>query len=262
MSRIESRLTAPAARLVTSARPKAIFAWSVHALTASGVLVGMLSLVAVLNQDARTALLWLILAQVIDGVDGPIARRLQVGVVLPHLDGYILDLVVDYVTCVVVPAAFLYRFGLVPPSMMLPCVAALLFTSALWFSRTDMMSSDHWFRGWPAVWNLAVPCMYLSGTRPSVNVVIVLACSVLTLTNLPFVHPLQVTDRRPVTAIITVGWLIAMLVLTLQLPNRPTWDDPALLGPPCYFFWLTWGRLRSKHRNSLATSALGNEAAL
>ena len=246
MSRIESRLSAPASRLVTAARPRAIFAWSVHALTASGVLVGMLSLVAVLNKDARTALLWLILAQVIDGVDGPIARRLQVDVVLPHLDGYILDLVVDYVTCVVVPAAFLYRFELVPPAMMLPCIAAVLFTSALWFSRTDMIDADHWFRGWPAVWNLAVPCMYLSGTRPAVNVAIVLVCSMLTLTNLPFVHPLQVTDRRPVTAIITVAWLAAMLTLTLKLPNRPTWDDGLLLGPPVYFFWLTWGRVRAQ----------------
>lgn len=208
----------------------------------------MLSLVAVLRQDARAALLWLVVAQVIDGIDGPIARWLRVDIVLPNLDGYTLDLVVDYVTCVVVPAAFLYRFQLVPGWAMMPSVSLVLFTSALWFSRKDMLTEDHWFRGWPAVWNLAVPCMYLAGTHHVINLVVLVLCASFTMTNLPFVHPLQVTDGRVFTAAVTVVWLITLVTLTMMLPRHTAWGDLFLLGPPCYYLGLTANRVREERR--------------
>ena len=48
--------------------------------------------------------------QVLDGLDGPLARRINCREVLPEMDGYVLDLVVDFVTCVVLPAMFVLQF--------------------------------------------------------------------------------------------------------------------------------------------------------
>src|SRR5436305_1767556 len=89
-------------------------AWAVHAFTASGVCVGFLGLNAVNDGRARGAILWLVVALVLDGIDGPIARKLNVRARIPHLNGNSLDLIIDYFTCTIVPVAFLDRFDLLP----------------------------------------------------------------------------------------------------------------------------------------------------
>ena len=100
-------------------------AWSIHALTASGVVVGLLGLVAVSEGRPREALMWIIAAIVLDGLDGPLARRINCREVLPEMDGYVLDLVVDFVTCVVLPAMFvLQRVFLGAPRRMVWNIAA------------------------------------------------------------------------------------------------------------------------------------------
>ena len=121
-----------------------------HAFTTSGIVVGMLALQAVLDGRPKAAMIWLLATQLIDGLDGPMARAYDVKGRVPQIDGYVLDLVIDFVTCVVIPAAFLHQFKLLPAGSGLALTGLIVFTSALWFSRTDMMTSDHWFRGFPA----------------------------------------------------------------------------------------------------------------
>ena len=74
-----------------------------HALTALGVIIGYAGLNAVIGGHARAAILWLVAALVLDGVDGPLARRLDVRSRIPTLDGNSLDLIIDYFTCTIVP---------------------------------------------------------------------------------------------------------------------------------------------------------------
>ena len=57
---------------------------------------------------------WLGVALVIDGVDGTFARRLRVAEVLPRWSGDVLDLVVDILTYVFVPAYAIAASGLLP----------------------------------------------------------------------------------------------------------------------------------------------------
>ena len=60
---------------------------ALHAFTATGVLVGMAALVAVLDGSARMAIIWLLVAQLIDGIDGPLARRLLPDEATTKFDG-------------------------------------------------------------------------------------------------------------------------------------------------------------------------------
>ena len=81
-------------------------------MTAFGAVAGMVALQAVIDGRYRDALLWLLAAQILDGLDGPIARKIDVEFYADRIDGHILDLVVDYITCVLVPLALLVRLEL------------------------------------------------------------------------------------------------------------------------------------------------------
>ena len=88
--------------------------WLVHCVTASGAICGMLGIIAVSDKQPREAVLWLAVAMVLDGVDGPAARAWKVCDHVPRIDGYTLDLIVDFVTCIVIPVIFLHQFNMLP----------------------------------------------------------------------------------------------------------------------------------------------------
>lgn len=198
-------------------------AWAVHALTASGVVIGLLALLAVIEGDARAALLWLGLAMLVDGIDGPLARHFKVREVLPRIDGSTLDNVVDYFTYCVVPALFIYRFELFPSGPDLFGAAFILMTAAYTFINLDLKTSDNYFTGFPAVWNVVALYMYILDTPPGANLVATGILGGLTFSNLKFVHPLRVRAMRPATLAATAAWAIASLWLVLVHPDHAPW---------------------------------------
>lgn len=198
-------------------------AWAVHALTASGVVIGLLALLAVIDGDARAVLLWLGLAMLIDGLDGPAARKLRVREALPRIDGGQLDLVVDYFTYCVVPALFMYRFELLPGPVAVGGAAFVLVTSLYTFANLDMKTADNYFVGFPAVWNVVAFYMFILDTPPLANVAATAILGILTFTPLKFVHPLRVTALRPATLAATAAWAAASLWLVLIHPEPAPW---------------------------------------
>jgi phosphatidylcholine synthase len=143
-------------------------AWGVHLLTASGVLLAMAAVVSIFHHKPGHALLWLVLAQVVDGLDGPLARKFNVKKHAPVVDGNVLDLVVDYLTCVIVPMAFAARFGIFPAQVEMWIIAAILYVSAIWFAKTDIETKDMWFRGFPTAWNLVVTVFWIMQTNAGI----------------------------------------------------------------------------------------------
>jgi len=219
--------------------------WFVHGVTASGAVCGMLGIIAVSDHQPREAILWLAVAMVLDGVDGPAARAWCVRENVPRIDGYTLDLIVDFVTCIVIPVIFLHQFRMLPGGASLYIGAFVLFMSALWMSRTDQMTSDHWFNGFPCEWNMIVPTLYLLRADKWVVAVV---CVVLTLTQLTswkFVHPMQVRRFRPVTVTVTIVWLATVLALTGMFPRDPVGLRALLAACPLYIVgigvWRTVG---------------------
>jgi phosphatidylcholine synthase len=163
--------------------------YALHVMTASGAVAGLLALQAIIDNNIRAALLWLIVCQVLDGLDGPIARKIDVVLHAPRVDGFILDLIVDYLTCVVVPVALLIRLELLPHEFQTIIAGLVLLVSALWFARSDIETEDHWFNGFPAVWNLAVPTyLVLDLSKNTVAVVTIVLCfSQLTTLKIPHI---------------------------------------------------------------------------
>ena len=81
-----------------------IRAFSVHMLTASGSFLAFLGVVAAAEHRFVDMFWWLGLALLVDGIDGPIARKVRVKEVLPNWSGDTLDNIIDYVTYVLLPA--------------------------------------------------------------------------------------------------------------------------------------------------------------
>ena len=192
----------------------------IHILTVTGIFAGMASLVSVLDKSPTSAIVWMMIAVAIDGVDGPIARKWMSASITPRFDGFILDLVIDYVTCVLVPCAFMWQFGVVTHGLSGQlAIAAVLGPSAMWFSQTKGESDDHWFCGFPAAWNLVVPTLWLLENNTTLNVVITLAISWLTLSKVEFPHTIKVKRFRIPNVIATTIWLVSMVYLSFREPN-------------------------------------------
>lgn len=207
---------------------------SIHVLTVTGILAGMAALVAVLENKPTSAVIWLLVALVIDGVDGPIARRWLTNTPTPRFDGYILDLVIDYVTCVIVPAAFLWQFMLVSHGNIGQiAIAAVIGSSALWFSQTDIESGDHFFRGFPAAWNMVVPTLWVLQAGTEFNIAVTFALSVLTLSNLEFAHTLKVARLRALNVASTLIWMSAIVTYAILDREVGPLDRLIILVGPC-----------------------------
>ena len=195
-----------------------IVAWAVHGVTGSGAVLGLLAIISILNSDAVGAFLWLGLALLIDGIDGTLARKVDVSKQTPNIDGTILDSVVDYLNYVIIPSLMIYWFQMVPLWFELVAPSAIILASLYTFANSRMKTEDYYFRGFPAVWNIVVLYFFILGTNEYINIVVVVVCIILTFTPIKFVHPLRVKDLRNLTIFFTIIWSAT----TLKLVITPT----------------------------------------
>ena len=220
-------------------RVTARVAWSVHLFTATGAVLGFFALVQVVEKHPKAALLWLMAALIVDGLDGPLARKCQVKTLTPQVDGNVLDLVIDYVTCVVVPAMFIHQFKLLPNGLSMVGVSRIMFTALVCFARHDLMQVDNFFAGFPAVWNLVANTMFLVNTPRWMNFLIVLVLAGLTFSSVKFAHPMRVVANRRITLPVTIVWFGTMTVLTIVYPTSAAWAQAVLILALCYFAFLS-----------------------
>lgn len=198
----------------SDAGPPPFVAWLVHMFTATSAPLALLALVAVEEGKWRLAMAWLFVALVVDGVDGSLARWARVKEKAARIDGDAMDLVVDYLTYVFVPALFIWRAGLVPMALGPWAAGAILISSLYIFARTDMKTADGYFRGFPALWNLVAFYLFVIGASPSAGAIVISVLVVMTFAPVHFVHPFRVRDYGwwlPALSILWAGVTCALL---------------------------------------------------
>ena len=225
--------------------------WALHVFTASGVIFAMLSLQAVIDGRVRDGLLWLLLCQVIDGIDGPLARRIDIEIQVLKIDGTVLDLVVDYVTCVIVPVAFLVSVDLLPNNLEAALIGLILLTSALWFARRDQETEDHWFNGFPGSWNLVIPSFILLDVSSNEVIFYTLIFSFLSLTNFKVPHITRVKFLRRFTLPFSIVYLLNLTYLSWNYgvdinSNSKMMAQSVLLIFPAYILLISGYRTFAK----------------
>jgi phosphatidylcholine synthase len=210
--------------------------YAVHLLTASGAALAVLAAIAVAGLDWRAAFIWLGLALIVDGIDGPLARKLRVRERLPDWDGGTLDFVIDYTTYVFVPAIIL-ALGCGLSGYLAALAAAMVAVSgAIYFADTRMKQDDNSFRGFPAGWNMIVFVLFVLAPHPAVVMAVTVALAVLTFLPVRFIHPVRVERWRPLTLAVSVLWLVvATWIIAAKFDVSPVLQG-ILLAASLYLF--------------------------
>ncbi len=218
---------------------------SVHLLTATGAVLALLALRAVKVGDWQMMFVWLGIALAVDAVDGPFARLVGVKIVLPRFSGERLDLIVDYLTYVVVPAFALTEATLLPEGTRLPAAIAILLSSLFHVADLNSKTDEGYFVGFPAIWNIVVLYLFVLEPVPLVSLAIVTFFVLLTFVPILAVHPFRVGRLRPLTCLVTLVWTGAAAVAVANPFPSPLWVQAVLLLSAVYFTgvgfyrWLT-----------------------
>ncbi len=212
--------------------PQYLFA--IHLLTASGAAFALLAVMAIAAGEWTNAFIWLGVALLVDGIDGPIARHYRVRERLPKWDGAALDFVIDYTTYVFAPAIVIARALALPT--LLGDVAGVLVavTGALYFADTRMKEPDYSFRGFPAVWNMAAFVLYAFLPPPAVTIAIVVVFAALTFLPVNFVHPVRVIRWRGPTLAVLALWIVTGAWLLATDFSAPVMVKFVLLAATVY----------------------------
>jgi phosphatidylcholine synthase len=176
-----------------------LIVWAVHLLTASGAALAFLAAVAAARGAWPLVFLCLGIAFIVDGVDGPLARRARVKDRLPWFDGASLDFVIDYTTYVFIPAIVIANGGLISEPFATIAGVIVAVVGALYFADTRMKTAEDAFRGFPAVWNAVAYLLMIYKPPEVLTFGLIVLFAVLTFTPVEFVHPVRVKRLRPLT---------------------------------------------------------------
>jgi phosphatidylcholine synthase len=232
---------------VTRLRFSGVAAASVHLFTALGAVCGLLAALAAFDGAWERMFAWLGLALIIDGIDGTFARLAHVEERLPRFSGERLDLVVDYVTYVFVPALALLRAGFLDGTVGLIVAALILLSSLYHFSDLASKGEDYSFVGFPAVWNVVAFYVFALAPPPWLTHALLVACIVMTFVPMQWVHPLRVRRLQLVTLTITLAWSIAAIATVLHGFPAAAWAAIVLIVAAVYVVGLTLERTLRPH---------------
>lgn len=185
-----------------------IKALSVHLLTATGAVLSMFAMLAAVEEQWSLMFLWLVLALLVDGIDGPLARRYEVDKNFPIYDGVLMDLIVDYLTYVFIPAFALFKSGMLDGWAGWLSIIAITYGSVIYFADTRMKTKDKSFAGFPACWNMVVLVIFAIAPSQPIILAIVVTLTAAMFLNLKFVHPTRTKRWNMLSLPIALAWVI------------------------------------------------------
>lgn len=184
----------------------ALRALSVHFLTATGAVFAMLAMLEAVKEDWPMMFVWLVVAFVVDGIDGPLARKYEVKVHAAQFDGVLLDLIIDYLTYVFIPAFALFYSGLLPGWTGWFALLIITFASVIYFADTRMKTADNSFQGFPGCWNMVVLVLFALEPPTGLSLLIIAALGIAMFLPLKFIHPVRTERWRAVSLPMALAW--------------------------------------------------------
>lgn len=182
-------------------------ALGVHLLTATGAVFAILALLAAVDQKWSLMFLWLVVAFFVDGIDGPLARRYHVKTWAPEFDGILLDLIIDYLTYVFVPAYALFKHpDLLPGWTGWFAIIVITYASAMYFADTRMKTKDNSFSGFPSCWNMVAIVLFAWKPNFWVMLGLVVLLAAAMFLPLKFIHPVRTARWRSLSLPIALAW--------------------------------------------------------
>ena len=192
---------------------KVFQSYLVHIFTVSGVFLSFLALTEAIDGNLPLMFFYLAIALFVDGVDGSLARKVDVKKYTPSINGEILDNIIDFLNYVFVPSFVIYWLGLVPKGLELIIAGLILTVSCYTFANNNIKTSDFYFSGFPALWNVVVLYFYILNTDPFTNLIVILILSILTFIPIKYLHPFRVKKLRKTSLSFLLIWMISTVIL-------------------------------------------------
>lgn len=181
-------------------------ALAVHLLTATGAVFAMLAMLAAVEAKWDMMFLWLVVAFAVDGIDGPLARKYDVKQYAPQFDGVLLDLIIDYLTYVFIPAFALFKSGLLPGWTGWFAIIVITFASAMYFADNRMKTKDNSFSGFPGCWNMLIIVIFAIEPNFWISLALVAALALAMFLPLKFIHPVRTERWRTLSLPTALAW--------------------------------------------------------
>lgn len=212
------------------ARMRVLRAYATHAFTATGAVFAFLALLAAVESRWAEMFGWLLVAFVVDGVDGALARRTDVVSNAPIIDGVLLDLVIDFLTYVFIPLFALLRAGRLDGMAGLVTALIVVFASALYFADTRMKTADSSFSGFPAAWNMLALVVFATDLSPRIMIPVAAVLTLAMFVEVKFIHPVRTERWRPLSLPVAVVWTGVAGWAALSDFAIPGWAEVVLLA--------------------------------
>ena len=215
-------------------------AMGVHVFTASGIIPAAAAAIELCSEDPdpRRVFVYFLLTTLIDALDGPLARKLDVKTYAASIDGRTIDDILDYLTFAFLPLLLVYRMDWLADGLQwtftLGCLASLL-----GFANVTAKDDDGgFFRGFPSYWNIyafyAGWMHELFGPWP--GTILLWALTVATVSPIWLLYPNKAP--RPWKWPVLLGAAVWALALLIALPNFPenaaSWFWWTLIYPAFY----------------------------
>ena len=190
--------------------------FSVHILTASGVICSYMCISNIFKKEIELCFFWLGIALIIDVIDGPLARKLDIKNKYPSINGLMLDTIVDYINWIFLPVLILFQFDLVYKNLEFILVPALLLIPALSYSTTITTNSDKSYSGMPAIWNLLAVFFFLAETNVMFNSLIMIIFLILKFLPINISHPFRTKKLFYFNSIFAFVWIATSTILIAE----------------------------------------------
>ena len=179
-----------------------VYAWLVHLFTASGGIFAVLALAESVQAYAAKVTLdhanylfhlkisfaYVTIAVIIDAVDGTLARQVNITKLAP-LDGALLDNIIDFVNYSIIPAVWVFITNIVPDNLKVISMILIVLASCYQFCQFDAKTDDHFFKGFPSYWNLAIYYLVYFNFTTTSSFIIILCLVILTLIPIKYIYP-------------------------------------------------------------------------
>jgi phosphatidylcholine synthase len=172
----------------------------------------------------------------VDGIDGPIARKLQVKEVLPTWSGELLDNIIDYVTYVLIPAFALYQSGFMGTGLSFLSAAIIVVSSAIYYADTGMKTQENFFKGFPVVWNMLVFTLFVTTPGEWISFAVVVVAAILSFVPVWFLHPVRVVRLRNLNLFVIALWAAFSAVALIQQLDTNFWIKAGHCAASLYLF--------------------------
>ena len=229
---------------------RVVFAYCVHLFTATGAIWGFLALQTIFRHEWHSAILWMILAILVDSFDGMLARWADVKTYATGIDGALLDNILDYLNYVIVPALFLVEADFLPAGLRLVTAFLILITSAYQFTQVDAKTDEtntYFFKGFPSYWNVVVLYMLVMGLSPWINFALLILFNILVFVPIKYVYPSRDNRLKNLTLVLSYIYGVIGIWAVLNYPNLPQWVIWASFIYVAYYTVLSlWPRNRAQ----------------